>query len=219
MAKIILFDIDYTLFNAKQYKDAFVETLYKTMNYPDKEKFLQLEEEAYQQSKNNAGFFDSETFLRILAEKIGQSVNIQALKQIVFDEELMLNSLYTETIDVLETIAKDHQYTFGIFSAGEFTLQKLKITPLAHFFQDEHIHIFQFKKTQALNDVLKKYSHDEVYLIDDIREILYTAKQLRKDVFTIWIKRSSVQDTQRFNEFIPDATIASLKELPKVLEK
>lgn len=213
--KIILFDIDYTLFNAKQYKDNFVKDLQKSIGYKNSEIFLEIEEKAYNLAKEESGYFDPELFLEILSKNIGIAINKNVLEEIMLNENKMVTALYSDTLEVLKKIAIKN-IEIGIFSAGEIRMQELKIASMKQFINREHVHIFEFKKTRALENLLQKYKNDKLYIIDDVKEILAAAKHYKNDVITIWIRRDGRLDLNN-NEFKPDYAIYSLDKVLDII--
>ena len=217
--KIILFDIDYTIFNAKSYRDVFQEELYKELGSGfSKDAFIQLANETYIDTKNQTGHFDPELLIARLAKQINKTVDVARLTKMVIADAFVQESLYEESVEVFTKLSKDKALTLGIFSAGRIDLQRSKILAVEKFLHKEHVHIFEYKKLYALPELLKRYENDKLYIIDDIVSILYEAKKLYNGVTTIWIKRGIYTDKKVAN-FEPDFSIENLREVIPILQK
>src|SRR5579859_159986 len=92
--KIVLFDIDYTLFNAQQFRSTFFTNLLTQINPQDRKKLLQIFEEVYEETKQKTSFFDPKTFLLLLEKKIQPLQNQPFLEKIIMQEEILESSLY-----------------------------------------------------------------------------------------------------------------------------
>jgi FMN phosphatase YigB (HAD superfamily) len=216
--KIVLFDIDYTLFNAQTYRNQFTKILFEQIGYENKEKFFSLADKAYTLSKNKVGYFDPHNFLHMLSENLKKKIDIDTLEKVILNEELLESALYEEVVGVFTYLHKKKDLILGIFSAGRISLQRPKVNAIQKFLQKEYIHIYEFKKGKALPELLKKYNENKIYFIDDIVEILYNAKKIRSDITTIWIQRGIHKDTL-VEGFLPDKTIHNLHEIIPILEE
>ncbi|MDE2589460.1 MAG: hypothetical protein KGL95_07320, partial [Patescibacteria group bacterium] len=180
--------------------------------------FSQIAEEAYQELRQNLAYFDPQLYSEKLSQKLGISVDGKKVEQIVLNEELMEESLYEDTVEVLDFLAKQPNLTLGIFSAGLLQAQLSKVKKLENFFHKDHIHIFEFKKHHALVELLQKYPEESVVMVDDMMHILYEAKLIRPTMHTVWIRRPerSFQDSH-IDNFQPDSIIRSLRELIPII--
>lgn len=105
--------------------------------------------------------------------------------------------------------------TLAIFSKGEDQFQKTKLekTGLLKFFDDKNVYIFDDKNINLLG-VIGKYKDSKIFLVDDILEVLHSAKKNAEQVVTIWVKRGRYAHSQKeIPGFTPDATITSLNEV------
>ena len=217
--KIVLFDIDYTIFNAKNYRDVFQEALYKELGQGfSKEDFIKVADETYTETKNQTGHFDPELLIETLAKKINKTLDIKRLTNLVINDSFVQSSIYEESVEVFTELSKDPSLTLGIFSAGRIELQRAKIIAIEEFLHKEHVHIFEYKKLHALPELLNRYKDDRLYIVDDILSILSEAKKIYNSVTTIWIRRGMYKDTQADN-FEPDFTIENLREMIDILKK
>lgn len=221
MKKIILFDIDYTLFNAQNYRNAFVTALQKEIGISDSQNFLQIADEAYVESRAEIGIFDPKLFLQLLGEKLHEKLDIKKLEKLIVNEEIFNSSLYEDTVAVVSELAKEKNIFLGIFSAGFLPIQRPKIKLLEPFLHKEHVHIFEFKKGKALPDLLKKYKDSKLFMVDDIAEILYKAKQINDNITTILIRRENHPQAYRqiVRDFTPDKTITNLREVIHIVHE
>lgn len=120
--------------------------------------------------------------------------------------------LYGEVIDVLLELQKYAK--LGIFSEGDIKFQekKLRKTKIDKHFNKEHLHIVA-KKSDSIEDILRRYKNTRVFLVDDKLETLYQVKTSFPPVFVIWIKRGIYAKNQKeIPGFKPDATILNLEE-------
>ncbi|HXS14758.1 MAG TPA: HAD family hydrolase [Candidatus Saccharimonadales bacterium] len=210
--KIILFDIDYTLFNGRKYRANLWRRLAEKIAPMDIENFITQAEEIYLSLRETNVYFDPYLYADTLKKDTGISVEGSFVSQLT--KELAKNgtALYDETVSVLEELEMDKTIDIGIFSTGLFELQKSKLAPIAHFFSDEHIHIFEDKK-QNLSKVIERYTLDTIVLVDDYLELLEEAKKLNNAVHTIWIKRGRFAEKKTLENFIPDKIIRDLTEV------
>lgn len=215
--RVILFDIDYTLFNARLYRIRFTKKIQDLIGY-QYEDFPKIADEVYQELRQTVAYFDPDLFSEMLSKRLQISIDAGKVSNIIFDEELMEESLYEDTVEVLETLFKTPSLILGIFSAGLTHAQRLKIKKVENFLHADHIHIFEFKKHHALAELLQKYTQYEVTIVDDMLHVLAEAKKLREDVQTIWIQRPerSFLDSH-IDNFHPDSIIKSLREVVPVV--
>lgn len=121
-------------------------------------------------------------------------------------------TLFEESIDVIIALKKFAE--IGIFSEGEYIFQKNKLekTKLHEHLSEQYIHIVE-KKDVVLKDILQKYDKREIFLVDDKLQVLFLAKKLAPQLFTIWVKRGPFAQLQvPFEGFTPDAIIENLQE-------
>ena len=136
----------------------------------------------------------------------------------VFKEtQLKKHSVYNEVHGVLEKLSKIAQLV--IFSEGEIDFQKTKLekTDIKKYFKEQNLHISK-SKIDKLRQVLNRYSHGQIFFVDDKLSILHDAEKLLSDVFTIWVKRGIYAKNQKpILGFKPDATIDNLKEIISII--
>lgn len=218
--KLILFDIDYTLFNASDFRDSFFSILVQRIPHSNKEILLNVLQQVYEEAKTNTSFFDPKTYLALLQKRLPSLSEISVLQRAIMNEAMLENSLYKETKEVLRTLAQDKNTTIGIFSWGNIGVQKAKIKSLERYLQTKHIHIVEFDKKNILPKIVYVYADWDLYIIDDFQEVLIEAKRLDRNIYTIWIKRPETEGKRRiFENFTPDSIISSLSEVVTILEE
>lgn len=130
---------------------------------------------------------------------------------------LIKHQTYKEVTRVLNGLSKIA--ILGIFSEGnaDFQKKKLKETTIDKYFAKDHTHI-GFKKIDDLKAILKRYGDRKIFFVDDKLDILFDAKKLSPEVFTIWVKRGFYAEKQKdIPGFKPDATITNLKQVIKLV--
>ncbi len=212
---VILFDIDYTLFDVAKYRQVVFSRLHDF--FPEIENFNEIAAQSYAQIRQS-GWFEITRFTKQLLTHIHTRVDIHTLEDVWRDEALLAQSLYPESLPVLTTLSK-LPVTLGIFSSGFWDFQKSKITKVAHFFEEEHIHI-HILKDEKLPEMIKKYQGRHIIVIDDYIPVIQGAKKLDKAITTIWIKRGILSEkVSPSADFIPDYTIQTLDELLPIIEQ
>jgi hypothetical protein len=127
------------------------------------------------------------------------------------------NKTYEEVRQVLDNL--NTFATLGIFSEGEIQFQKTKLkkTDLVKFFEEKDVHIFDDKNIN-LKQTISKYKDSKIFLVDDRLGVLFSAKKNEKRIFAIWIKRGRYAQSQKpIPDFIPDAQVANLSEVVKIV--
>lgn len=200
---VVLFDIDHTLFNTVK----FVNNVYKKhSNSIDKETFYKILEEIRVNLK------------QALSEE--NSIKSDIVKSL-WGQAGLAKNFYEETRIVLKEISKIA--TVGIFSKGDERFQKEKIKSFSRFLSENDINI-TLDKYNKLPEIIKKYEGDRLIIVDDMLKVLYTAKKLNEDIFTVWIKREISYEPYLLNQapikdFTPDVTITNLKELIQFIQE
>jgi len=215
--KLILFDIDYTLYDASAYKSKMFNSMAEKLRYYDKALFILGAQDVYSQMREK-GPIDLDLFADGLINKFSLRVQPQFLIDCMFGEDVLSVSLYKEAHEVIPLIHKKEDYILGVFSAGVTLHQHAKIEKLKEFFNWEYVHVFPINKKLHLPKVLKKYTDYEIYIVDDLLDVLSTAKNLNPKVTTIWSKRGlHKNDIDLLSTFTPDYTIENLRELLNII--
>jgi len=213
--KLILFDIDHTLFDVTAYRQQMFEALAKVSEYSNTKKFIETAGQLYAVMRQHR-HFDPSGFVKALLQELQLKVNPKILESIILSEDKLEQYLYEETEQILYRLSKEKNLKMGIFSGGDVKLQKGKIKKIEHLLQKEDIHIITQHKEEQLQEILNKYKRVELYLVDDMLTVLYQAKLLRSDIHTIWIRRDDIKQT-KMPEFTPDSVITNLREIVPVV--
>lgn len=210
--KIILFDIDYTLFDTTKFKEIITKILQSQLPNVT---FEDLDEIYYQ--VRLGGAFDPDLFAKIFKEKFDTSLTEKEIKDIWFDEGKIKQALYPEVASTLQELQKREDIILGIFSSGKADFQRQKISSLHRFFTDEYIYIADFKNT-LLPEVMNTYKNNELIVVDDFITFLQKAKSFKKDTVTIWMKRGKFAEKAEIPEgFYPDKIITNLAQVVPII--
>ncbi len=217
--KIILFDIDYTLFNGKTFRETLLKEIGKEIQPESIDSFAIAAEEVYISLRDVMAHFDTALFAQALSKRFDVAVDEVMVKE---ETESLSRSgvfLYEETESVLKELSLLPNTEIGIFSTGFFDLQKAKIDPVIHFISEEHMHIFTDKQPLLL-DIVEKYKNEKLYLVDDFFQLLQKAKEIDSHLTTVWMKRGRhAEKIQGSSEFVPDFAITSLDEVLSIVDK
>lgn len=214
MKRLILFDLDNTLFNPASFRKNLFIKFAEIIDKEKKEEIVLLCQNLYDKQIKEFGVFNPEKFIEILISFLGKGDKKELLSK-VFAQEFLDSHFHK---DALETIKKwKNKAEIGILSQGEEKLQRAKLTSIAHLFHPDRIHIPQ-KKKEKMQEILDKYKAYDITLVDDMQPMLAAAKKIRPDIKTVWIKRGRYALSQQaIDGFTPDATITTLKELEQVV--
>jgi FMN phosphatase YigB (HAD superfamily) len=216
---VVIFDIDYTVFNTVTFRRNLYLSLAKKLGYSDVEQFFLIAKETEQATKKEAGYFKPGLFIQLLKKYSQTAASIRELENIFFDETLYINSLYTDARSVFQEIVVKREIPVIIFSTGEKEFQLQKITALKEMIHEDRIHIFADKLLQ-LEEVLTKYAENHIYIVDDLPTILKEAKQFNNEITTIWINRDkSVSEKDFVDNFGADNVIENLGEIVTIVNK
>lgn len=194
--KIVLFDIDHTLFNTVK----FVEGVYQKNS----------------QNITRKDFYEFLNGIKIgLSDFSGSNSIENKILQDLWSDAASENNLYDETKEVLSEISK--QALLGIYSKGDKKYQETKIQAIKHFFKEENIHIAEDKYI-IFSEIARQYGNYQIFVVDDILEVLFAAKQTNKDVCTILVKRPVYAEAYLKNQapiesFSPDLIVNNLSEI------
>lgn len=197
---ILLFDIDYTLFNTDIFRSTSLMEIAARCNL-DEDAVRRFYAEYRKGTQGPMGIN-----MKHFTTHIGNAFNLSPdfLFSIVMDtEKLYLDSLYPDTVSTLTLLSKE--YTLGIFSQGyrEFQENKLKQCGIMYYFKKEYIFIFPDK---TVTSELKILPHNAVIIEDRLPVVQAIQPPLR----VIHINRKEEVSTHTH-------AIANLSELPSVL--
>lgn len=213
---VILFDIDYTLFDANKFRRKIFRLIKKRIGYKKISNIDTILRSSYLVSRKETGYFKLKAFLEDLVTNLNIDASSDSLEKSILKEDIFTDNLYEGAKKTLHSLSKNKLLRIGIFSGGEDGFQRRKIKESEDFLNSEHIHIFTLKKIKLL-PIIKRYKKHKLYIVDDDLEVLHTAKSLNKNVFAIWVKRKRFDKIQKeIPGFSPDATITNLKQVVKI---
>lgn len=216
--KLILFDIDHTLFDTRIYLTLCLERLRSMMSFSDALEFNTLSKEVYKAQRAQSSFMPDE-FVQTLSARLGYKGEVGELGEIFFDGNSMRQSIYPDVEEELQRLSQLPDIQLGIFSHGQDKLQRAKIASVLTFFRDDSIYIDEVDKLKQIPEAIKKHSGDRVYIIDDLTDVLSGFKALDPSVITIlsrrqdWIQKSEPKDPH----FEPDFTISTFAQLRYII--
>ncbi|MDP2649290.1 MAG: HAD family hydrolase [bacterium] len=209
--KIVLFDIDYTLYDVSHFDKNFYKKLEKIVNI-DEDIIRKKSIEFIKQVIEEENYLNIDKYLNLLLEFFGEHKKKKDVKKILYNELFFKNGFYQEvekTLNYLKKIAK-----IGIFSQGdeEFQWAKIDQSGLKHFF-DKNIIYIKHNKIQFTSFLKKKHANDEIFLVDDNPNVIFRVKDKMPYIFTIWIRRGKFAEMHKdIENFKPDAIIKNLTE-------
>ena len=214
---IVLFDIDYTLFDMGKFRTKMFGEIIKKLKHERISNLEKVLNSVYLLYRKESGTFDPKSFIKYLVKKLMVKVKPEILEKAITQKNIFLGHLYEETKEVLKRLSKNKSLKIGIFSGGEVNFQKNKIKEVEEYLHKEHMHIFTFKHRQ-LSSIVEKYRSQNLYLIDDYLEILHAAKKSNENIFTIWVKRGRFAlEHKGISGFQPDATVKNLREIVGII--
>lgn len=212
---VILFDIDYTLFDVGKFRELVFQKFQELL--PDVSDVPSIAMQSYDEIRES-GWFEASRFTKQFLSHITTDIDPQVFEDVWSDTNLLKEALYPESEEVLERLSND-DFILGVFSSGTNAFQKSKIAKVAHFFEEEHLHIHEMKD-EKLPDIVKKYDGKHIMLIDDYIPVIEKAKKADPDMTTVWIKRGRLSEKVAPSEaFPPDYVIENLRELLPIVEK
>lgn len=213
--KVVLFDIDYTLFNTQKARKQVYKRIQALMPQYTLEQVEEIASRVYDAIRKER-VFNTYLFTEHFLQFVTSDVPFKTLLDIWWDKDLLSSALYPETEETLRTLQERKKYILGIFSTGG-KLQRAKIQAIGDFFKEEHIHIHMLKDDH-LEEIFDKYKGKNIYLVDDYIPVLAKGKLLNPELVTIWIKRGRV--AEKFlptEDFTPDYTITALDEILRII--
>lgn len=217
--KIVLFDIDYTIFNADKFREEIYSSLAELFGKTYDEAFIELTKQAESYAKKIVGYYDPKTFLLFLKKETHSPVSLEELERILWDDKKIASCLYDDVEDVLQALSKNEDILLGTLSTGETYFQSKKIEILESFFEKEYIHIFA-NKVENLFQTIQKYESQKLFIVDDLPQILSEAKLISKSVTTILMKRMKKHEKHEDKITMqPDFVISDLSELLSIVNK
>lgn len=214
--KIVLFDIDHTIFDTILYRNNLYNNLALKIG-TDVDKFSESAKKEYEKLRKTTYYLDPVVFLKTILIHSENKTSLEKLKAVFWDKNLYESCIYPDVKKVFKYLAKN-TIKIGIFSTGELEHQKIKIESLKEYLTENHIHISK-DKFKIIKATFNAYKTSKTFLVDDYPQILERAKKHDKNIFTVFIKReTSHRDLIIPENFKPDAIITSLNQLIDIIK-
>lgn len=208
--KIVLFDIDYTLFDTELFREKLYKSILNALQM-DEKVLASASKQIIQKVRKEVGYFNPENFSRLLARKLKREKDEGTILNAIFKKQNFRGNYYKETKHVMKKLSKIAK--IGIFSKGHDRLQRQKLYALLEILSSDDIHI-TINKRSIVSEVFSKYKQYKVYVVDDALDVLREIKKINNKIFTIWVKRGFYADKQKnIKNFKPDAVIDDLSKL------
>lgn len=204
MKKFILLDLDNTLFDSTSYKTSVFKKLGN----------VALCHKIYDKMLDEFGYFLPKMFIKILSSQL-KGTKKREIMDIIFDPKTFRDNLHKEVLGSLKKLTMVGEV--GILSQGDKEFQHAKISHFKHLLSTNHINIVKNKKSDMV-DVLKNIKTYKIYFVDDMLDMLRTAKKINPRVMTIWMKRGRFAKNQKeIPGFTPDAQVENLSEVVSII--
>lgn len=213
--KIVLFDIDHTIFDTNKYLEKLYNNLAKELGYEAAE-FSLLGKNTYENIRKSVPYLSPDIFLENLLVHSKTSVDIKKLRSVFWKKEIYESSIYPDVKNIFDYLSKSN-FLIGIFSTGDAKHQNIKIESLKKYLSENHIFISN-DKIKIVKSTLLGFKDYSAFLIDDYPAILQEAQLHSDKIFTVLIKRENafIRNPAPAN-FKPDATITNLSQLPDII--
>src|SRR5260221_12304156 len=117
--KIILFDIDSTLFNARNYLKLSFEKLSEKVHPVDKAEFNEILEECYEEMRHTVNFSPNALVAIIIGKLKFNSDMAKEMENVFWEEILLTSNIYSDVVNTLEILKNESGMKLGIFSTGD----------------------------------------------------------------------------------------------------
>lgn len=182
MKKVIFFDIDGTLFDVSFFIKLFHKELVERFGLNDKD--ISEIKTIYDEIKKEEGYFLPSAFISKISNRF-KSIDKNELEQIFQNVDLFKKSVYKDT-PVITSLA--NLALIGIFSQGDESFQRKKITFIKNVLDDDNVFVFPNKLTHA-KEIFDEFAGFEIFLIDDNLELLKEIKKIVPSITEILIDR------------------------------
>lgn len=202
MKKLILLDLDNTLFDTPSYRESVFTKIGN----------VSLCEKIYGEMMRESGYFFPEAFAKTISKQLREKRE-KKIMSIIFDPKNFRDNLHKEVLNSLKKLVMIGEV--GILSQGDKEFQNAKIVHFKHLLNRDRVHIVTDKKSDMLG-IFKNLENYKVYFVDDMLSMLRLAKKIDPSVVTIWMKRGRYAENQKkIPGFKPDAAITDLKQVIK----
>lgn len=217
MKKLVLFDLDNTLFDSYSYrKQVFIGLAHKLADGYSKKSIIDACQKIYDDLIIKIGLFDPEQFLATLCRVIKKEDCISECKEILLSNKIVKNHLHSDVIETARRLTEIAR--IGIFSQGVESFQAIKITPLLNLLDQDKIHITENKKAQ-MQKIFQRYNEFKIFFVDDMLSMLYEAYKINPRIIAIWIKRGRYAAAQKqIGGYKPYATVETLRDIIPIVK-
>ncbi len=201
MDKILILDIDGTLFNSNRFGEQIRAEFIKILGIEEDDLVRTIAD--YYAALEHYSDFNPREITDFVSKRY--SVDRALLDEVFWGEDVIYReSLYSETVDVLKKLSGNK--TLGIFSQGNQELQERKLTAagIIKFFDPGYIFVHARKLSDEAIAILPRAST----VIDDNHDVAVTISSF---VNSIWINRrtedkdSQVKTIHNLNELIANS--------------
>ena len=206
MKKLILLDLDNTLFDSPSYRKSVFTKLGN----------VALCQKIYDKMLDEFGYFLPKMFVEILSSQL-KGAKKKEIMGVIFNQKNFRDNLHKEVLTSLKILIGLGEV--GIFSQGDKKFQHAKISHFIHLLNNKHINIVKNKKSQMV-DVLRNVETYKIYFVEDMLSMLQMAKKIQPPIVTIWMKRGRYAENQKaIPGFTPDAEVKNLSEVVKIVKE
>jgi len=215
MKKIVLFDIDYALFDVSYFDKNFYQELSPIIGI-EKDVLRNKAIEIIVKLVKEEDYLDIDKFTETLLVAFNKKEYINKVEELLFRSSFFKNGIYKEVHKVLLNLKG--VVDIGVFSQGDPKLQWAKIeqSGFGDLFKEELKYIIKPRKLDFVPSLVKYHMNDKVYLIDDKLKVIKEVKEKMPDAIGIWIKRGPFAENETL-DFKPDATILNLSEIIPII--
>lgn len=216
--KIVLFDIDYTLFDTSYFHSHFHKKL-ATLFAMDEEEIKEISTKIIVDLVEKESYLDIEKYIQKLLTTVHKTQDKEKIEEILFRSLFFKDGFYQEVGKTLEALKS--KATIGIFSQGDprFQWAKIEQSGFKEFFHKDMTYLIKPTKLDYLPELKKRHTQDTVYLVDDKPSVLVAVKDFMPEITTIWIKRGKyAKEGQTMSDFHPDYTIENLEKVVSIID-
>lgn len=217
--KIILFDIDHTLFDTDKFRRICFSELGNKLHQSDIEGFMTLASNEYKKMRENHGTLRPAELVDTIAAALGIDVDSNVFQEVFFNEQSIDKACYSDVSEVLQKLSFDVTVKIGILSFGVDSFQRKKIQSIIHLLHSDSIYINEVDKKENIPTIIEKHQGEQIYIIDDVLKILETFETLDPSVITVLIERDIDKPREESKgSFNPDFKINELSELLSIIK-
>lgn len=209
--KLVLLDIDGTLFDYEGYKDFIIQKLSEILEI-DTFESERIYRKSIDETRSRHGSFLPERFLETVVKNSESSLDKTHFYDKIFNEQIIESYLFPDVSHFLEQISASAG--LGVLSKGFPNYQGLKVKAFRKLLRDDKVYIFPNKKDEA-SRVTSENKDFKVYFIDNDPETLEVYKNADPSWTTILIERYG----ELSYNYVSDFRTKSLLEAIEIIEK